>query len=193
MAKKNQAVRQDQRAPLPAWVWLVTGFTAGILLSAILIFRDWRNDNQKTTVPQPNANGQQTNAPKSVADLSQNGEAKPAEKPKYDFYNVLPEREVEIPDAELRARNAQPQVVEVENVRYYLQIGSFPGETEAEGMKAQLALAGVQAQMSKVEIKGKTWFRLRTGPFADSKALETEKTRLETNNVKAVAVREKIQ
>ncbi len=186
MAKKNQAVRQDQRAPLPAWVWLVTGFTAGILLSAILIFRDWRNDNQRTDVPKPNA-------PKSVADLSQNGDAKPVEKPKYDFYNVLPEREVEIPDAELRARNAQPQIVETENVRYYLQIGSFPGETEAEGMKAQLALAGVQAQMSKVEIKGKTWFRLRTGPFADSQALESEKTRLEGNNVKAVAVREKIQ
>jgi cell division protein FtsN len=183
MAKKSQAVRNSTKPALPVWVWLITAFAAGMLLAFALIYRD----NIQTSLPAPDAKASR----EKIADISTDTPS--AEKPKYDFYNVLPEREVAIPDAELSARNAAPTPpVESPNVRYFLQIGSFPGEDVAEAMKAQLALSGVQAQMSKVDIKGKTWFRLRTGPFADSRALEAAKGALAASNVSAVAVREAI-
>jgi cell division protein FtsN len=167
MAKKSQAVRQDGRAPMPGWVWLVTGFTLGVLLSALLIFRDLKQEKSKLPEPKPGG--------ATSADISQETNKPAAERPKYEFYNVLPEREIAIPDDELKARNAAPAPApEPANVRYFLQIGSFAGEAEAEG----------------IDVKGKIWFRLRTGPYANAQTLESAKVSMEANGVKAIAVRE---
>lgn len=185
MAKKNQAVRNSS-TPLPAWVWLLTGFAAGIALSAILIFRDWSKDSANADTPKP--------APAaSVAEMSRGEEERPEEpvKPKYDFYTALAEREVVIPDNEIRAqaearRAAPPEA----NVRYFLQLGSFPDAGGADALKAQLALSGVQVAISEVTVNGKTWHRVRRGPFKVLDEADSAKRELMQGNVSSTLVKE---
>jgi cell division protein FtsN len=184
MAKKNQAVRNTS-APLPAWVWLLTGFAAGIALSAILIFRDWSKDSANANTPKP--------APAaSVAEMSRGEEERPDEpvKPKYDFYTALAEREVVIPDNEIRAQAEARREAPEANVRFFLQLGSFPDAGGADALKAQLALSGVQVTVSEVTVNGKTWHRVRRGPFKQLEEADTAKRDLMQGNVSSTLVKE---
>jgi cell division protein FtsN len=187
MAKKNQAVR-NAAAPLPAWVWLLAGFAAGIALSAILIFRDWSKDSANANAPKP--------APAaSVAEMSRGEEERVQEqvKPKYDFYTALAEREVVIPDNEIRAQAEARREAPEANVRYFLQLGSFPDEGGADSLKAQLALSGVQVAISQVAVNGKTWHRVRRGPFKLLTDADTAKRELMQGNVSSTLVKESVQ
>lgn len=181
--KSSQAVRPGN-PPLPFWVWLTAGFALGVLASGVFIFRDTRSERATGPEVRPNADAQA----KPVAD---DGIA--PSKPKFDFYTVLKEREVVIPDEELRAQVAQPQVTVEPNTRYWLQAGSFPKAADAEGMKAQLALLGIKVQIAPVTIDGTTWHRVRTGPYADARVLEEAKRNLQANNVEAFAYKEKVE
>ena len=189
MAKKKstQAVRAGN-PPLPFWVWLTAGFALGVLVSGVFIFRDWRSERASGTAVRPTADAQA----KPVEEVGIADAAAPA-KPKFDFYTVLKEREVVIPDEELRAQVAKPEVTIEPNTRYWLQVGSFPKPEDADGMKAQLALMGVKVQIAPVTINGTTWHRVRTGPYADARTLEEAKRGLQTNNVEAFAYKEKVQ
>lgn len=183
--KSSQAVRQGN-PPLPFWVWLTAGFALGVLVSGALIFRDWRGEAVAVagtdTRPTPGAQ------PKPAPDP---GAA--ATKPKFEFYQMLQEREVQIPDEELRAQVAQPQVVAEPNTRYWLQVGSFSRQEDAESHKGQLALLGVRVQIAPVTINGVVWHRVRTGPYADTRLLEEAKRGLQANNVEAYAYKEQVQ
>jgi cell division protein FtsN len=195
--KGSQAVRAGS-PPLPAWVWLVAGFALGVLVSAIWIFRDWRSDPLGGGArPNPDAQAQ----PVSDAGIAAAGQgdsgastSAPAEptRPKFDFYTVLKEREVVIPDEELRAQSQAPEVKEEPNTRYWLQVGSFPKPEDADSLKARLALMGVKVQIAPVTINGTTWHRVRTGPYANAKDLEEAKRALQADNVEAFAYKDKL-
>ena len=183
--KPSQAVRPGN-STLPAWVWLIAGFALGVLASAVLIFRDWRADPQGGARPNPQAQA------KPVDDAGIAADPVDPARPKYDFYTVLKEREVVIPDEELRAQSARPELVEEPNTRYWLQVGSFPKPEDADGLKARLALMGVKVQIAPVTINGTTWHRVRTGPYATAKLLEEAKRALQADNVEAFAYKEKL-
>ena len=195
MAKKNQAVRNSShKTPLPAWVWLLTGFAAGIALSALLIFRDYSKEKALATVPKP---GPVANVSEMVeGDAAENSGPPnaPDDKPKYEFYTALAEREVIIPDTEIREQAAKPEVqVADAKVRYFLQLGSFPQAEDADALKARLALSGVQVQVSEVNVNGKLWHRVRRGPFAAMADADTAKRDLMQTNISSSLVRENIQ
>ena len=195
MAKKNQAVRNSsQKSPLPAWVWLLTGFAAGIALSALLIFRDYSKEKALANVPKPGPAASISEMARGDApDTPEPPVAAADDKPKYDFYTALAEREVIIPDTEIRAQAAKPEVQADAKVRYFLQLGSFPQAEDADALKARLALSGVQVQISEVTVNGKLWHRVRRGPFAAIAAADTAKRDLMQTNISSTLVRENIQ
>ncbi len=183
----RQAVRGSQRPPLPFWVWLLAGFAAGVGLTMFFILKDGM---PPANGPTPNPNAQSADGDKPLVELAAGDAA--TRKPKYDFYSVLPEMEVVIPDAELKEQNQQaapapPAVGE----RLMLQVSSFSNAGDAEALKARLALTGVQANVVPVTIDGRTWHRVRLGPFADSRALESAKRELEAQKYQPIALREK--
>ncbi len=137
-------------------------------------------------------------------------EAKPPPKKNYDFYQVLPEAEVVIPDAELsakakaekqaRANPAAPATAPgttpagtaapAAGARYVLQTSSYPDPKAADEAKAKLALSGFSAQVQPVTINGKTWHRVRLGPYASASELEAAKKSLAENGISAIALKE---
>ena len=188
MAKRNQQAYRgggDGGNPKPAWVWLLSGVLLGLAISAYALFQDWVPQLRKSDTPQPNPAAQ---APKgSEAGLS---EPAPAEtKPKYDFYSVLPEMEVVIPEAEVTAQAASTAPA-AGGMRYLLQTGSFRAAADADAMKARLALLGLQAHVVPVTINEARWHRVRLGPFPSARELDDARRELELNGIEAIALKE---
>jgi len=197
--KGRQATRGGNGAQKPAWLWVLVGLLLGIGLMLLVLVKDWAPLLRRKDLPQPNP---QATAPKE-SELPV-AEAKP--KKNYDFYQVLPEAEVVIPDAELSAKakaeqqaraNASAQTPNTPAAttmasggRYVLQTGSYPEPKAADEAKAKLALAGFVAQVQPVTINGKTWHRVRVGPYASASELEAAKRSLSENGINAIALKE---
>lgn len=100
----------------------------------------------------------------AVAVLKENKE----EKPRFDFYTILPGTESQVTEQEIREKEAQDQPAAKVEERYFLQVGAFQTEQEADNMKAQLALLGMEAIVQTATIPDKgVWHRVRVGPFSE--------------------------
>ena len=73
---------------------------------------------------------------------------------------------------------------------YFLQAGSFRSFAEADNLKAQLALLGVESKIDTVTVNNTdTWHRVRVGPYQDLRELNKIRTRLLNNNINAILLK----
>lgn len=185
--KRKQAVRSQHR--WPAWALLGTGFVAGVVLASFIFLGGHAPQLRNRNAPTPNPDA-------SVPAVTDPGIADKAGGSKdYDFYSVLPEMEVVIPDAEITAKVRTESVPRADDrpapqANYLLQAGSFPDASDAEAVKARLALMGFVANVQTVTINGKTWNRVRLGPYASAAELETAKQKLSAQGISAIALKE---
>jgi cell division protein FtsN len=226
--KGRQAVRNGSNG-FPGWGYAVIGLVAGAILMAVMMRGSLLTSLRKPAGPQanPQATAVRGSAP-GVLESSAGDNA--PKKPQFDFYSVLSEKEVRIPDAEISAQarveqqqkqqaaqllQAQqaaqaaaqanaPQAV-TQNVTaapasavarpgagsgYLLQVGAFPNASDAETLKAKLALQGFVANVQSVNISGQTYHRVRLGPFRSATDLESTKQRLASAGIHAIALKE---
>ncbi|HXS73818.1 MAG TPA: SPOR domain-containing protein [Rhodanobacteraceae bacterium] len=207
MASKRGNGRQAVRSNggVPGWILFGAGLVVGVILCAIVVWGGYAPSLRRHDQPQPNP---QATAPPASAPGIADQTAKDTSKPTFDFYSVLPEKEVVIPDAQLSAQakaeqrsaaaanNASPSTGApsqgaAASSGYLLQVGSFPSSADADSMKAKLALQGFTASVQPVTINGQTWHRVRLGPFASATDLESAKQRLSTAGIHAIALKEK--
>lgn len=144
--------------------------------------------------------------------LPENPPAPP--KPKYDFYEVLPEQPLIVPqeDEEDAARNPQqpPRASEQDSAAlpsapadaasvrapqpankpsYFVQAGSFRGYSDADRRKASLAMMGISAQIHTfTRDDGTILHRVRIGPIDDRNEVETLRQRLSANDIPSIAI-----
>jgi cell division protein FtsN len=72
---------------------------------------------------------------------------------------------------------------------YYLQAGAFREQADAEGMRAKLALMGVEAKISERQAETGALFRVRVGPFNQLEAMNKVRGKLSDNGIDAAVVR----
>lgn len=81
----------------------------------------------------------------------------------FDFYTILPETESTVTEKEIKDR-----ALTVKKDNYFLQVGAFQNEADADNMKAKLALQGFEAVVQTASIPEKgVWHRVRVGPLSD--------------------------
>lgn len=98
-SKGRQAVRNSSGG-VPAWVWALVGAIAGAVAVAVLMQR-----SKLPMAPGPQANPQATaEAPSETGAVAPAPASTAPKKPQFDFYSVLSEKEVRIPDAEISAQ-----------------------------------------------------------------------------------------
>lgn len=101
---------------------------------------------------------------------------------RFDYYEILPNGE----KANADALKADAEVKPANNKTYYLQIGSFQAEEDADNLKAKLALQGFEATVQTADIAGKgIWHRVRVGPFNDLDQISKSKEDLISNGFSA--------
>ncbi len=117
-----------------------------------------------------------------IADAPEDGRSR-----QYDFFTVLPEIEVVVPRQEIEER-AREHPEPGEEGSYMLQVGSFRSETDAEGLRAQLTLLGLEAQIQTVTVNEATWHRVRVGPFDNAREANSARRRLLDNGHEAMVL-----
>jgi cell division protein FtsN len=119
-----------------------------------------------------------------------------AEKPRFDFYKILPGGEE--PKVQPRPTPPEKAAAPAEKVaraderpavapdkaarpgeRFWLQAGSFAAEADAENLKARLALAGWEAAIQQATLPDKgVRYRVRLGPYDNTDELNRVKGEL---------------
>jgi cell division protein FtsN len=122
-----------------------------------------------------------------------NAAANAPEKPRFDFYKILPGGDEPKPSAERRAAEKTPErpaekPLETAKMsepsakagdRFWLQAGAFASAADAEDMKARLALSGWEANIQTVPMPDKTQrYRVRLGPYDNTDELNRMKKEL---------------
>ncbi|MDI1252455.1 SPOR domain-containing protein [Thermomonas sp.] len=75
------------------------------------------------------------------------------------------------------------------DAHYILQAGAFGGSGDAETVKAKIALLGLNARVEAAEIRGKTVYRVRMGPYGTASELAAAKSKLTNGGLPAMAVK----
>ncbi|WP_266168584.1 SPOR domain-containing protein [Dyella subtropica] len=134
--KGRQAVRNNSGG-FPAWGWAIVG----ILVGAVLMFAMRGRlpmGARPTDGPQPNAQATAQHGSDAGAVEPTASESAPApKKPQFDFYSVLSEKEVRIPDAEISAQARAEQ-----------QKQQQAAQQQAQAQQAQQQAAAQRAQAS---------------------------------------------
>ena len=119
--------------------------------------------------------------------LPKNADAVPGnEKPRFDFYTILPGSESPVSEKEIQQKQDQPSEANKANENYFLQVGAFQTESEADNMKAKLALLGMEAVIQTANIPDKgVWHRVRVGPFVDLNQIDKARGELTRNGFSA--------
>jgi cell division protein FtsN len=184
LARKRGASRG--KSTTPASLWLFTGLFIGLGLSWFLFTRGY--------FPYTDRPRQEEAGPISLDDsepLVDEIETEETKTPRYDFFTVLPEMEVIVPEEELNVRSQPENTTETESngaSQYSLQVGSFKSSGDADEMKARLALIGIVAQVQSVTVNSATWHRVRVGPVSGARAAEELRRQLSENGIDSLVM-----
>jgi|SRR5882672_689841 len=171
---------------------LFTGVVIGLAVSLGIAF--YLN---RTPVPfiaaKPKAEKEAGKQP-AIAGLPQTATAPTTapEKPKFDFYKILPGTEEPVTERELRERlraNRGGQQ-EVSKDVYFIQAGSFQNPADADNQKARLAILGFESSVEPANLPDKgTWYRVRMGPYQKLDEINRIRQSLAQNGIEANLVK----
>lgn len=106
-------------------------------------------------------------------------------KPRFEFYKVLTDKQDTTADAPAKQAD-KPKVAESKPTAKYLQAGSFTNASDAENLKATLAMKGLEASVQTVNIPGKgEMHRVRVGPFQSEQEINSARGTLKLNGMDA--------
>jgi len=188
---KTRAHPKPKKQQTSGWIWFFAGLLVGLFAAGLV----WLKFGPQSTAPK---------MPKPPAQQQKSTESKPAEKrslppkPRFDFYTVLPEMEVVVPEPEPdptpQPTSQKPTTAKITpattGTAYMLQMGSFRKYEDADRMKANLALLGIQAEIQKVTINNKdTYHRVRSGPYRSSQQINQIRSQLEKNKINSLLIK----
>ncbi|MEX0606801.1 MAG: SPOR domain-containing protein [Halofilum sp. (in: g-proteobacteria)] len=199
MARAKRSKRQRGAAKgLPGWAMLTIGLIIGLFV-AFLVYLDDLDQTSDATARAPAL--EESELPADVTDE----DAADEDGPRFEFYSILPELEVVVPDfgqggdgaddetAPAPDEDTQPAdgAIDEADRRYFLQAGSFREAEPADRLKAEIALLGLDVAVQDVQVNGERWHRVRVGPFSQRDALQSAQQRLRAHEIDYLMMREK--
>ncbi len=226
---KNRATSRKRRHKLSPWFGVISGLLVGLFV-AFLVFLKMQAPSeppaffQESLLP-PVEETRPDSAVESLGDTAAQSPPEdaaetpqtppPPPKPRFDFYTLLPEMEVVVPDEEVApppapapqhpvaaskpaaqhepvrpAATSSPARAAAPAETYLLQVGSFRNGEQAERFKAELALLGLETSIQKVTIDNKdTYHRVRVGPFHDTGSLNNARSQLSKQGIQSSVIK----
>jgi len=178
---RSNARRKSTEPRVPAWVWLFTGCVLGAFIMFLMRLSELdpvQRVAEKSTEAEAQPSSTQKPAKKTTS-----------EKPRFDFYEILRDTKVTVPDFKELKKNerdkppAQPQ-------EYILQVASFKNAADAEQLKVELILLNMQASIETVRIRnGETWHRVLVGPFSSRSLMDRARATLVENRYESLVLK----
>ena len=192
---------------------MLTGIIIGLLLGILIALSVaiWLNRAHTPFIDKsPPVVALPTITPRPSPSPAVKNEKSDPEKPRFEFYQILPgdksvgsreERPVagvapvakaSTPPAEQKGtvKPDAPATKPTASETVYLQAGAFQSATDAENLKAKIAFAGFEANVRAVNLPEKgTLYRVRLGPYKNSDEVNRIKTTLSQNGIVAAVVK----
>ena len=166
--KGRQAVRNGSNG-FPGWGYAVIGILIGAILMAIVMRGNLFTSLRKPAGPQanPQATAQHGSEPGVLEPATNDSTPK---KPQYDFYSVLSEKEVRIPDAEISAQ------AKAEQTQQPIPTPAPAASVKSPSVAVQTVAAAPAESMAPSS--GGSGYLLQVGAFPNASAAETQKAKL---------------
>ncbi len=176
---------------MPTWAWMIAGLTLGLTLAAMLY---WKL-NAKHALPQKATIAVEEIDSNGTHKQRISAESQAQKSNRFDFYTVLPNMTMDVPNSsrpstvdlatksEPRLTTARPELLAEAtkeilpatqptplpaDPQFIVQVGAFRTLQQAEELKAQLVLSGLQASVQTFEKSpDNIWHRVYIGPFTD--------------------------
>jgi cell division protein FtsN len=176
---QSQTSKSAQNMPAPlstsAWVWFLVGFVFGVFICGLAYLSG--------VTPEPNSFD--TSATKKSKQETSSNSQDP--KLRFDFYTLLPEQKIELPDVEPLESNQKSTPVS----QYLLQAGSFRRLEDADRRRAELILLGMDATISDTRGNSGRWYRVQVGPFETRSKLASARSTLARRNIDTLLLKRK--
>ena len=194
---------------------MLTGIVIGLLMGIMLALgvATWLNRAHNPFLEKsPPVEALPTIVARPVVPPGAKNEKGDAEKPRFEFYQILPGEKggstteragaagtsnVAKPlpsDAKIAAKVGTVVGIEVPrpsgDETVFLQAGAFQSQTDAENLKAKIAFSGFEANVRPVNLPDKgTLYRVRLGPYKSADEVNRIKATLSQNGISAAVVK----
>lgn len=172
--------KQKAKAGLSMWRWML--ITAIIIAFAVFLVYLRSHAKTATATPDPMANAAKPGT--AAVKTEPKPEAKP--EPRFDFYALLPKKEVEVPEYEIKTRSREERVGKAKETHYIMQAGSFKTFKEADELRKKLAALGMESKVQKAKVGKINWYRVKMGPFTQTGSVNANKARLRQNGIDVI-------
>jgi cell division protein FtsN len=190
---------------VPWWIWLAGGVAVGVFVSFLMRLAHTAPVESaavaqqapvkvpdKKPLPAPAAKADGATADKPAADDTQTVT-------KFDFYTLLPEREVIVPNEreaikavdKQKPQPGQTAVAAAPAEQLLLQVGSFRSAQEAERRRTQIAALNLVANVESVRANGDIWYRVQAGPFTSRDQLSKARDQLSAAGIESLLLKQK--
>ena len=187
-------------------IGLFIGLVIGIIAAAVVVLLISKTPppftNKNQPAPEATTNTGTPAAPMPLPGKPGDPVPESDDKPRFDFYKILPGNAEAIPDpkaTDTKEEEAKPgdktkekektAKEEVLKTPVFLQTGSFQNAADADNQKAKIALMGAEAEIQQVMLQDKVWYRVRLGPFKKMDEVNNVRSELAKQGVDANVVK----
>ena len=185
LTSRDYKSSQRRGADLRRWREFGYGLLAGVVLAAAaFVYAGAKGHKGAETADAPRPEPRRTASPDT-----DNGNAAGKSPEKYDFYEMLPNFEVVVPEKDKEVRRDVPATGKIERPGVYvLQAGSYLA-SDAQRVRKQLSMQGIDAKVQRVAVDADTWFRVRVGPITKLDELNKVRHQLQAAELDALVIR----
>lgn len=183
-------------------IGLFVGLVIGVLAAAGVVWYIHKTPApfSNKVQPPPQTPRQQEGTPLALPGKPGDPIPQSGDKPRFDFYKILPGNSDAIPDPKpAGAKSGEPKQAEGTKGKdgketalkeaVYLQTGSFQNAGDADNQKAKLAMMGAEAAIQQVMLQDKVWYRVRLGPFRNIEEVNAMRAELARQGIEANVVK----
>jgi cell division protein FtsN len=174
----------DRDASIGLWRWmLITALIIVFVVFLVYLSTGSKQMPQTSQMAQGRGGAEITATPKE--------EKKPEiksgpKRPRFDFYTILPEKEVVVPEYEIKTRTREERVGKAKETHYIMQAGSFKTFKEADQLRTKLASMGIESKVQKAKVGSVNWYRVKMGPYTQTESVNTIRARLRKNGIDVI-------
>ena len=188
--KRRTAGRRKTDSRLPGWIYMLMGLSVGLAVAAGIYVSDRQQPTSMLTSPAAPPAEAPAPEPAQPPPAPRVVDPEPEDTVTFDFYDMLPNLDVEVfEDAQPPTRpTPAPPRVETPGI-YILQAGSFTTLTDANRRKAEMGLLGVRSEIKKGSANGRTVYRVYTDPMDNLNDVNLVSRRLQNAGIEILLKR----
>ena len=181
--------KRRRNEPAPGWAWMLFGLSIGLAVALVVYLTNGgptipsAPKSETAAVVKPPAPIPTVVTPAPAASVTET-EAEPAEDADLEFYELLQQLTVVVPDGDPAARAENRPAEE-----YTIQAGSFRTYEEADRRQATLALLAIESHIENAIIDNQIWHRVIIGPLSERGEMSRVLRSLRNERIETMAPR----